>query len=120
MLGLFKLIAAAALAFVLWLAISGTSIVPSASPQQPPRPEPTPALASTTEAPTPADIAKLNDSIAKLTAAVEKLNQQLSERDSAVKPGSSSRPSSDTQRRQEVDARQSWRRSSWPDPPCWW
>src|SRR5580704_8464035 len=83
MLGLFKLIAAAALALVLWLAISGPLIVPFASPQEPPRPpEPIPALASATGAPTAPDIAKLNDTIAKLTAAVDKLNQQL-----AARPG---------------------------------
>jgi hypothetical protein len=122
MLGLFKLIAAAALALVLWLAISGSLIVPFASPQEPPRPpEPIPALASATGAPTAPDIAKLNDTIAKLAAAVDKLNQQLAERDPAVKPsGSSSRPSSDTPRRQEMDARQTWRRSSWREPMCWW
>jgi hypothetical protein len=118
MSGLFKLIVAVALALVLWLWISGTSILPFPSNQQPP--EPTPALASATGAPTAADIAKLNDSIAKLTAAVDKLNQQLAERDSVRPSGNSSRPSADTLRRQEIDARQSWRRLSWRDPPCWW
>ena len=64
------------------------------------------------------DIAKLNDTIAKLTATVDRLNQQLAERDRPAKPSgsssSSSLPTSNTARRQDIYARQTWR------PPLWW
>jgi hypothetical protein len=72
---------------------------------------------------TAADFAKLNDTIAKLTATVDRLNQQLAERDRPAKPsGSSSSPSptSDTARRQEIYGRQMWRRSLWREPMCSW
>jgi len=121
MLGVLKVIAATALVFVLWLVITGTSILPSAPSKDPPRPPapiPAPTTATPTAQATAGDIAKLNDTIAKLTAAVDRLNKQLAE--PASKPsGSSSRPDTDAPRRQEIDARPTWKRSSWRDPPCW-
>lgn len=139
MLGLIKVIAAAMLALVLWWALSAASIVPPTSPQEPPRPPnpiPAPASPTASAAPAPAsptasaapavapmDVAKLNDTINKLTAVVDKLNQRLADRDPPAKPsGSSSPPSpptSDTPRRQEIYARQTSRRSFWRDPPWW-
>jgi hypothetical protein len=89
LLGLMKVIAAAALVLVLWFVISGTSILPSALSSGPSRlPEPTPISALTptpipplpTAEPTAPEIVKLNDAIATLTAAVDKLNKQLAER----------------------------------------
>jgi hypothetical protein len=119
-----KVLAAAAIVVVLWLAIVG---VPSTQQQEPtPKPpEPIPAPTTTGSAltvpaaPTTPDIAKLNDAIAKLTAAVDRLNQQLVARDPpATKPNANLSPPVDTPRRQEIYARQ--RRSSWRDAPCWW
>ena len=123
MAGLIKLIAAAALALVIWLAISGSSLFP----QAPPRPPETVPPSSTA-----ADIAKLNDAIGKIanavdkiTAVVDKLNQRVAELElsSSRSGGNSSRPSptaSDTPSRQEIYARQTARRPSWRDRPCWW
>jgi len=126
MLGLLKVIAAAALALVLWLMISETFVRPAAQ-QEPPRPpEPVPKSAALTTTPTTptapataADIAKLNDTITKLIAAVDRLNQQLGVRDLPAKPGQSS-AATDPPRRREFDARQTWRRQSWRDSACWW
>ena len=66
MIAFLRVFAASVLALVLWSAVSWT--VP------PPKPAPAPAPA------TRADIAKLNDTIAKLTTAVDRLNQQLADR----------------------------------------
>jgi hypothetical protein len=121
MLTFLKVLAAAAIVVVLWLAI--VAIVPSTAQQEPPRPPvPIPAPTTTgsalTVSATP-DIVKLNDAIAKLTAAVDRLNQQLVARDPpATKPNANPSPPADTPRRQEIYARQ--RRSSWRDAPCWW
>ena len=131
MAGLIKLIAAAALALVIWLAISGTSLFPQAPPRPPETvpPSSTPPSstppASIAPSPTAAHIAKLNDMIDKLTAAVDKLNQRVAELElsSSRSGGSSSRPSpttSDAPSRQEIYARQTARRPSWRDRPCWW
>jgi hypothetical protein len=138
LLDLIKVIAAAAFVLVLWWAISGAWMAPTPSPQEPPRrqaplpapptvtaPPPTAAAPETAAAPTTgADIVKLNDTIAKLTATIDRLNQQLAERDRPAKPsGSSSSPSpptSDTARRQEIYARQTWRRPLWRESACPW
>src|SRR5262252_2064662 len=141
MAGLIKLIAAAALALVIWLAISGTSLFPQAPPRPPETvppsstppsstpPSSTPPSstppASIAPSPTAAHIAKLNDMIDKLTAAVDKLNQRVAELELSLSRsgGSSSRPSpttSDAPSRQEIYARQTARRPSWRDRPCWW
>ena len=133
MLTFLKVLAAAAIVVVLWLAI--VAAVPSTQQQEAPRPpqqqeaprppEPIPAPTTTGSAltvpasPTTPDIAKLNDAIAKLTAAVDRLNQQLVARDPpATKPNANPSPPADTPRRQEIYARH--RRSSWRDAPCWW
>src|SRR5262249_34957966 len=151
LLALIKVIAAAVFALVLWWVISGALTIPSSSPQEPPPrpPVPVPAPAKTTAPPAPAtapqtaaaapttttapqtaaaapataaDIAKLNDNIAKLTAAVDKLSQQLAGRDRPARPSSSSPrpPSADTLRRQETYACQTLRRPSWRDQLCEW
>src|SRR6266404_2933406 len=138
LLDLIKVIAAAAFVLVLWWAISGAWMAPTPSPQEPPRPPaPIPAPPTVTAPPTTgaapetaaapttaAEIAKLNDTIAKLTATVDRLNQQLAERDRLAKPsGSSSSPSpptSDTARRQESYARKTLRRPLWLEPACSW
>ena len=129
MLGLLKVIAAAALALVLWLMISEAVVRPAAQ-QEPPRPpEPIPKSTALTTTPTTpatptapataADIAKLNDNITKLTAIVDRLSQQLGVRDAPAKPGQSS-AATDPPRRREIDPRQTWRRQSWRDSACWW
>ena len=124
MLTFLKVLAAAAIVVVLWLAI--VAAVPSTQQQEAPRPPASiPAPTTTGSAltvpasPTTPDIAKLNDAIAELTAAVDRLNQQLVARDPpATKPNANPSPPADTPRRQEIYARQ--RRSSWRDAPCWW
>ena|SRR5215468_6462983 len=143
MAGLIKLIAAAALALVIWLAISGSSLFPQAPPRPPetvpPSSTPPPSTSAPSTSPlstppssTAADIAKLNDAIGKIanavdkiTAVVDKLNQRVAELElsSSRSGGNSSRPSptaSDTPSRQEIYARQTARRPSWRDRPCWW
>jgi hypothetical protein len=61
-----------------------------------------------------ADIAKLNDTINKLTAAVYKLNQRLDP--STPVPGPPAKPKAKPSK-QEIYGRQTWRRPSWRDPP---
>src|SRR5262245_32747620 len=126
LLHLIKVIAAVAFVLLLWWAISGAWVAPTPSPQEPPRPPaPIPAPPTVTAPPTTgaapetaaaptADIAKLNDTIAKLTATVDRLNQQLAERDRSAKPSGNSSfqspPASATARRQELYAGKTWRR----------
>ncbi len=116
LLDLIKVIVIGAFVLVLWWVISGAWTTPTSSSPEPPRPSASVPAPSTTAAapgaaPTPAtDIAKLNDAIAKLTATVDRLNQQLAERDRPAKPSgsssSSSLPTSNTARRQDIYARQ--------------
>ena len=110
MLGLIKVIVAAFVALLLWWALSGATLIPSASPQEPPRPpEPIPAQASAV------DVAKLNDTITKLTAAVDRLNQKLDPSAPASTPKPQAKPA-----REDVYGRQTWRRPWGRDPGCWW
>jgi len=112
--------------FVSWWVISEAWTAPTSSSPEPPRPSASvPASATTGAAPvTATDIAKLKDTIAKLTATVDRLYQQLADRDRPAKPSgsssSSSPPTSDIARRQAIYARQMWRRSLWREPACSW
>jgi hypothetical protein len=131
LLDLLKVIAVAALAFVVWWAITRalTTVIDSAPA---PVPAPTTSPPSTTGAApgtaaspaTAVAIAKLNDTIAKLTTAVDRLSQQLAERDRLAKSSgsssSSSQLASETAHRQEIYARHIWRRPSWRGPMCSW
>jgi hypothetical protein len=133
LLDLIKVIAIGAFVLVLWWVISGAWTAPTSSSSEPPRPSASVPAPSTTAAaagaaPIPAtatDIAKLNDTIVKLTATVDRLNQQLAERERPARPSgscsSSSLPTSNTARRQDIYARQTWRRPLWwREPVCSW
>src|SRR5262249_16955043 len=126
MIGLLKLVAAAAFVLVLWLLISGAFVLPAAKQEPPIPPAPIPKSAALTTTPTTptapataADVAKLNDTIAKLTMAVERINLQLAASDLSAKPNQSP-PTTSSLRREEIDARQISRRQRWRDSGCWW
>jgi hypothetical protein len=124
LLGLIRVLLAVAFVLVLWWVISAAWVVPPASTREPPKP-PAPVPAPSTAAAPPAtsgaappttpatataaDIARLNDTITKLTTAVEKLNQQL------ASPGASPKPKVERSR-QEVYEPQTWRSRE----RCWW